>query len=305
MECSENISDFVLILNNNIPIACPTTKSDTFTTDINEITGSTTTSQTSKTGNNSNTLVYSATPKVLNTELILYFNIDGVVHTSPNKSGSEKFSSSEGVDSVLRDGPWMIHEIPIFLNKWSPSVSILKEELSRVPVWMKFHDVLLVAYTSDDLSLISTKIGILIEINACNDFRDKLLMVVPNLMEHRYTKKTIHIEYEWVPPRCSTCLIYGHSLDDFPKAAPKRVVNGIAKGKGQTSGTDDEGFIEVKKKKSCGSNRGNKNFQLVSVKPKTRYQTKAKQSTKWMSNSPKTTPFVDTNKASTSGYNKE
>nr|GEV80771.1 hypothetical protein [Tanacetum cinerariifolium]GEW35529.1 hypothetical protein [Tanacetum cinerariifolium] len=32
-----------------------------------------------------------------------------------------KFSSIEVFDSVLHDGPWMIREIPIFLNKWSPS----------------------------------------------------------------------------------------------------------------------------------------------------------------------------------------
>ncbi|GKA08421.1 zinc knuckle CX2CX4HX4C containing protein [Tanacetum coccineum] len=37
-----------------------------------------------------------------------------------------KFSSNEGVDSVLRDGPWMIRGVPIFLNKWSPSLSLLK-----------------------------------------------------------------------------------------------------------------------------------------------------------------------------------
>ncbi|GKF19243.1 primary amine oxidase-like protein, partial [Tanacetum coccineum] len=67
-------------------------------------------------------------------------------------------SVHEGVDSVLRDGPWMIRGIPIFLNKWSPSVSLLKEDLSRVPVWVKFHDVPLVAYTSDGLSLIAMKI---------------------------------------------------------------------------------------------------------------------------------------------------
>ncbi|GKC67999.1 ribonuclease H-like domain-containing protein [Tanacetum coccineum] len=53
-----------------------------------------------------------------------------------------KFSSIEGADSMLRDGPWMIYEIPIFLNKWSPLVSLLKEELLHVPVWVKFHDVL-------------------------------------------------------------------------------------------------------------------------------------------------------------------
>ncbi|GKE60788.1 primary amine oxidase-like protein [Tanacetum coccineum] len=71
-----------------------------------------------------------------------------------------EFSSVEGVDSVLCDGPWMIHEILIFLNNWSPSVSLLKEELSRVPLWVKFHDIPLVAYTSNGLSLIATKIGI-------------------------------------------------------------------------------------------------------------------------------------------------
>ncbi|GJX47130.1 ribonuclease H-like domain-containing protein [Tanacetum coccineum] len=67
-----------------------------------------------------------------------------------------KFSSTEGVDSVLKDGPWMIRGVSIFLNKWSPSVSLLKEELS-VLVWAKFHDVPLVVYTSDGLSLIATK----------------------------------------------------------------------------------------------------------------------------------------------------
>ncbi|GKD50136.1 hypothetical protein Tco_1279112, partial [Tanacetum coccineum] len=37
--------------------------------------------------------------------------------------------------------------------------SLLKEDLSRVPLWRKFHDVPLVAYTSNGLSLIATKIG--------------------------------------------------------------------------------------------------------------------------------------------------
>ncbi|GJX08737.1 hypothetical protein Tco_0196669 [Tanacetum coccineum] len=48
--------------------------------------------------------------------------------------GFNEFSSTEGVDSVITDGPWMIHGVSIFLNKWSSSVSLLKEEWSRVPV---------------------------------------------------------------------------------------------------------------------------------------------------------------------------
>ncbi|GJY80374.1 hypothetical protein Tco_0493125 [Tanacetum coccineum] len=101
-----------------------------------------------------------------------------------------KFSSIEGVDSVLRD------------------------------VWVKFNNVALVSYTSDGLSLIAMKIGtlmmidshtnsmcleswgrssyarIMIEINACNDFSDKMVMIVPDLEGKGYTKETIRVEYD-------------------------------------------------------------------------------------------------------------
>ncbi|GJV57278.1 WRKY domain-containing protein [Tanacetum coccineum] len=95
---------------------------------------------------------------------------------------------------------------------------------------------------------------ILIEIEACNDFSDNLVMAVTNLEGTRYMKETIRVEYQWKPPRCSTCLIFGHSLDHCPKA-PKRVVNKMDKGKGGSSGEDDEGFVEVEKKKSGGANQ--------------------------------------------------
>ena len=53
----------------------------------------------------------------------------------------------------------MIQVTPIFLNKWSPFVSLTKEDLSKVPVWVKMYDVVLAAYTSDALSMIATKLG--------------------------------------------------------------------------------------------------------------------------------------------------
>nr|GEY73760.1 hypothetical protein [Tanacetum cinerariifolium] len=132
-------------------------------------------------------------------------------------------------------------------KRWSPSISLFKEELSHVPVWVKFHDVSWVAYISNGLSLMARK----------------TVRVVPNLKGNIYTKETSRIEYEWKPPRCSTCLIYGHLLVDYPKVAPKRVVDIMDKGKGQTSRDDDEGFIEVKKKNYGGNNGGNKKFVYV------------------------------------------
>ncbi|GJT73014.1 hypothetical protein Tco_1032300 [Tanacetum coccineum] len=151
---------------------------------------------------------------------------------------------------------------------------------------VKFHDVPLVAYISDELSLMATKIGTpmmldsytnfmcleswgwstyartLIEINACNNFSDNLVMAVPDLEGNGYTKQKIHVEYVWKPHCCNTCLIFGHSRIDCPKAPPKRVVNSLENGKEQSSKADDEGYIEVKNKKSGGINEGNGTFSL-------------------------------------------
>ena len=53
----------------------------------------------------------------------------------------------------------MIQGTPTFLNKWTPSESLTKEDTTKVLVWVKMHDVPLAAYTSDGLSMIATKIG--------------------------------------------------------------------------------------------------------------------------------------------------
>ncbi|GKF14708.1 hypothetical protein Tco_0056170, partial [Tanacetum coccineum] len=92
-----------------------------------------------------------------------------------------------------------------------------------------------------------------------------------------YTKEIIRIKYEWEPLLCITCLIFGHSPVDCPKAlkfAPTRVVNQKDNGKFRSSGADDEGSIKLKKKKSSGNNDGIKNFVFF-IKPKTQYRSKA------------------------------
>ncbi|PWA74803.1 zinc knuckle CX2CX4HX4C [Artemisia annua] len=84
----------------------------------------------------------------------------------------------------------------------------------------------------------------LFEINATNDLRDTLVVVVPNINEASYTKHTIHVEYEWDPRRCSKCLVYGHLLEECPKAHPKRVPNSS----GANNGVSNDEFTTVKRK---------------------------------------------------------
>ncbi|GJR89610.1 uncharacterized protein Tco_0213621 [Tanacetum coccineum] len=218
-----------------------------------------------------------------------------------------KFSSEKGVDEVLENGPWMIRGIPIILNKWNPSVSLNKENLSKVPVWVKLHDVPLAAFTQDGLSMIASKIGTpilldsytttmclvswgrssyaraMIEIHAENELKENLVIAIPNLEDEGYTRETIRIEYEWKPPRCDECKIFGHSCDSCPKIikeVPLKVDN---------NETDNEGFQLVGKKgryrtvKQGGRQIGG--VYLTKPKPNFQYRPKEKEKKKQAVNS--------------------
>nr|GEU59277.1 hypothetical protein [Tanacetum cinerariifolium] len=159
--------------------------------------------------------------------------IDDVMKDVPTSYANKLRPMPDDVDSVLRDGSWMIRRVPIFLNKWSPSVSLLKEELSRVSVWLKFHDVPFVAYTSDGLSLDASEIGTPMMLDAFTNTIDNLVMAIPNLEGPGYTKETIRVEYEWKPPHPVSMKqkpIYHHkptveaSLKTAPPANMKKVL---------------------------------------------------------------------------------
>ncbi|GJU10327.1 zinc knuckle CX2CX4HX4C containing protein, partial [Tanacetum coccineum] len=52
-----------------------------------------------------------------------------------------KFDSQAGLEAVLEGGPWLIRKSLIILKKWSMDTRLLKEELTRIPIWVKLHDV--------------------------------------------------------------------------------------------------------------------------------------------------------------------
>ncbi|GKD21964.1 zinc knuckle CX2CX4HX4C containing protein, partial [Tanacetum coccineum] len=78
-----------------------------------------------------------------------------------------KFSSHEGMVKTLDAGPWFIRSMPIFLYEWSANTKLKKEEIKTVPVWVKFHNVPMVAFSKTGLSLITTQLGRPIMLDAC------------------------------------------------------------------------------------------------------------------------------------------
>ncbi|GKE67416.1 hypothetical protein Tco_1521577, partial [Tanacetum coccineum] len=57
----------------------------------------------------------------------------------------------------------------------------------------------------------------LIEVNSEADLVDSVAIGIPSLTGDDFTKETILVEYEWRPPRCDECKIFGHVYDHCPK----------------------------------------------------------------------------------------
>ncbi|XP_022042210.1 uncharacterized protein LOC110944873 [Helianthus annuus] len=152
-----------------------------------------------------------------------------------------KFKTKKGLEQLMEDGPWTIRNVPIILKEWSPSATLMKEEITDIPVWVKMHDVPLPAFTEDGLSLLASKIGVpkmvdlytasmcseswgrssfartLIEVNAGKELKRSVLVAVPSMDGKGYSKAEVRIEYDWEPLRCPECCVFGHDSSTCPK----------------------------------------------------------------------------------------
>ncbi|GJY03561.1 reverse transcriptase domain, reverse transcriptase zinc-binding domain protein [Tanacetum coccineum] len=143
-------------------------------------------------------------------------------------------------------------------------VNLKKEEIKLAPLWVKLHHVPIVAYSEVGLSLIATQLGcpimmdsytsnmcvsswgrstyarILIEISAEKELLESMVIAIPMSNGMGHSLATVEIEYEWKPPRCSTCVIFDHVTEKCPK-------NSIVEVEPEVN--DEDGFVKVKRKK--------------------------------------------------------
>ncbi|GJR54181.1 hypothetical protein Tco_1404702 [Tanacetum coccineum] len=199
-----------------------------------------------------------------------------------------KFTSLSGLEQVLEQGPWLIRNIPIILTKWSPNLALTKDKVTKVPVWVKMHKVPVVAYSEDGLSLIATQIGkpvmldaftstmcadpwgrmgyarALIEVSAEKELKQEVIMAVPEVEGTGHIHVKIQVEYEWKPPLCHECHVFGHNLEQ----CPKHVVEPVK----VTVEQNTDGFTTVTNRKKKGkqpqSNHARKIEGLKLNKPK-------------------------------------
>ncbi|GKA18655.1 hypothetical protein Tco_0698570 [Tanacetum coccineum] len=101
---------------------------------------------------------------------------------------------------------------------------LIKEDIGNVSVWVKFHGVPMKAFSKDRLSVIAIKLGTPL-------MRDSYTtdMYMHSWGKSSYARAMIelraNVEYEWKPPKCSSCKVFGHILNEFPK----KIISDVAK----------------------------------------------------------------------------
>ncbi|GKG16820.1 zinc knuckle CX2CX4HX4C containing protein, partial [Tanacetum coccineum] len=107
------------------------------------------------------------------------------------------------------------------------------EDLTRIPVWVKLHNIgkpiiatqigksiMLDSFTSSmctDSWGRSSFARCLIKVRADATLKDSVTMGIPLPDGEGITKETIQVEYEWKPPCCDQCKIFGHVYDQCLK----------------------------------------------------------------------------------------
>ncbi|GJT00878.1 zinc knuckle CX2CX4HX4C containing protein [Tanacetum coccineum] len=81
-----------------------------------------------------------------------------------------QFESKSGMEKVLESDPWRIQLVLFVLKIWKPNTLNLKENVSCVPLWVKMHNVPIVAYSKVGLDLIFAKVGKLMRLDAHINF---------------------------------------------------------------------------------------------------------------------------------------
>ncbi|GKC81534.1 hypothetical protein Tco_1137251 [Tanacetum coccineum] len=199
----------------------------------------------------------------------------------------KNYVTNTWMNQVLEQGPWIIRNTPIILNKWSPDLSLCKDKVTSVPVWVKLHKVPIVAYMEDCLSLIASQIGkpvmldtftcaicnnlwgrigfvrALIEVNATKDLKKEVIMAVPNEDGTEHAKVNIQAEYEWKPPLCLECHVFGHTLVQCP--------NNVKEPATVNEEAQTYGFTTVSNRKRKGKKQSNTNLHggIKLQRPKT------------------------------------
>ncbi|GJV51617.1 hypothetical protein Tco_1447358 [Tanacetum coccineum] len=162
------------------------------------------------------------------------------------------------------------------------------KDVGTVLVRVKLYVVHVTAFSEDGLSAIATKLGqdmlvLRIELSTDVELKDNIVVVMPKITREGYYTCNIRVEYEWKPPSCLCCKVFGHVQEQCPKNTGTSVIMNLKKASQTPKG------ISVGQK--MGFKPTKQVYQLVSKKPTTNTSKNKKNNVEPTKEVSKTNPF--------------
>ncbi|KAJ9553001.1 hypothetical protein OSB04_017046 [Centaurea solstitialis] len=177
-----------------------------------------------------------------------------------------RFNDVGGCSQVVEFGPLMIRGVPLFVYHWDPTKGVKKQDHTTCPLWVKLHNVPLVAFNTEGISRIVSLLGmprkmdsctsamcdnlwgrpgfakVLIDVWVTGDLKRSIDVVIPDLKGNGDCTVQVNVEYIWEPSQCSFCKVFGHKST----ACTKRPITTKPQ---RAPEVDKEGLTLVTKKK--------------------------------------------------------
>ncbi|XP_071714436.1 uncharacterized protein [Rutidosis leptorrhynchoides] len=146
-----------------------------------------------------------------------------------------KFKSEKGMKEVLKNGPWLVNNVPFFVNQWEPGVWLEKIEPARVPIWICIHNIPIELWNGRGISKLVSSIGkpitmdkvttysclqksgrlgfarVLAEVNASDELPSSIEFAYPSFGSFPAKVGQLEVTYQWKPPLCTYCKVFGHT----------------------------------------------------------------------------------------------
>ena len=177
-----------------------------------------------------------------------------------------KFNDEGGSVQAIEEGMLMIRGVPLFVFPWDPSKGIHKPAHDTCPLWVKLHNIPLVAFNREGVSRIASALGVPKQMDACTTsmcdknwgrpgfakvlveawatghLKKEVELIIPHLTDDGVDKVMIRVEYLWEPLQCKHCCVFGHKTTTCIKSVRKE---NASQKKPQV---DSDGFVSVQKK---------------------------------------------------------
>ncbi|KAL2250083.1 UNVERIFIED_CONTAM: hypothetical protein Sindi_2482000 [Sesamum indicum] len=151
------------------------------------------------------------------------------------------FKSVADMEDIIEGGPWLFQGQPIVLQKWEPGMVLRKLKHTQVPVWIKLRHLPVELWTEEGLSIVASGVGkplypdaimractrldfarvcVMLDVNS--KMPKHIIIMTPDEEGGELPCK-IDVEYEWLPPRCTSCMTLGHSAKECTVNKPKSI----------------------------------------------------------------------------------